>query len=113
MGEAPESHFLPSFLLVSTSTYTLHFCRFSPTDGFPGTGTSVSVSEPAMGLTPVYVDGESYWYKDWSRLLVHGVSARQHGGKKIRLGAVRISIGQIPGEGEGALGSNYGSRANS
>ena len=38
--------------------------------------TSVSESEPAMDLRPVYVDGQTHQYKDRPRYLVHRVSAR-------------------------------------
>ena len=49
-----------------------------------------------MRRTPAYVDGESYWYGDWSTLRVHRVSARRRGGKYSRLGAVRAPIERIP-----------------
>ena len=64
-------------------TSKLHFETLlyfsSHPDESPDYVTSVSVSEPAMYLPPVYVDGQIYYqvvFKDRSRYLVHRVSAR-------------------------------------
>ena len=46
-GKAPQPH-LKTLLYFS-----------SQPDGSPDHGTSVSVSDPAMGLPPVYVDGQT------------------------------------------------------
>ena len=49
-GKAPQPHF-----------ETLLYFSSQP-DGSPDRVTSVSVSDPAMDLPPVYVDGQIYYY---------------------------------------------------
>ena len=57
---------------------TLLFFSSQP-DGSPDYVTSVSLSDPAMHLPPVHVDGQKYYlvvFKDRSRYLVHRVTGR-------------------------------------
>ena len=86
-GQCPSGQYLtlcPAFILS-----LLH-----PTDGAPDIATSVSVSEPAMRRTPVYVDGQThtailiiaeltYWIKNMTR--------REHWACRVSTG-VKISL---------------------
>ena len=50
--------FLPTFQYFNIYKYFL-FLLFSSPDGSSDFVTSISVSEPAMRLAPVYVDGQT------------------------------------------------------